>query len=586
MIWRVTGAAVVLALAATLADAQTPPRDARAANAAPVGTGAIKGVVTTADSNARSLRLVYVVIIGAMTGTLRVTSTDNEGRFSVSGLPADRYVIGASKPPYLGAVAGARRPARAGTPVVLAEGQTIENVAVRLPPGAAITGVIIDERGEPAANVAVGLQQSRLQGTERTFVTVSSATTATDDRGRYRLFSLPPGEYVVVASSGAGAIPRTLTDAEVDAAIKGTRPASAPTTSTEPVPRYSPVFFPGTTRATDATPVVLSAGEERQSVDFRLELVRTARVEGIVMTSDGQPTAVASLVMAPASQNSMMRVAFGAQLSTDGRFTISGVPPGAYTITARAMGAQAAGQFAIAQVDVSGADQTGLQLTLQPPLTFAGRIAFEGATPAPALAGRRISMRALTTGLSATAAPAISVTGADGTFTVTNVSPGRYLIGGPLFFGATSDSVTWAMQSVLVDGRDVTDLPIDIAPDALPKSVVVTFVDRTQEVSGRLIQSSGTAGVDYTLVLFPSDKRYWISGSRRILTTRPGTDGQFAFGGTGPTALPPGDYLLAVVTDIDRDEQFDPALLSSLLPGATAVTLQAGEQKVQEVRIK
>ena len=164
-----------------------------------------------------------------------------------------------------------------------------------------------------------------------------------------------------------------------------------------------------------------------------------------------------------------------------------------------------------------------------------------------------------------------------GGFSITNVFPGRYVIGGPLSFGPTTDTMTWALQSVIVDGRDVTDLPIDITAETLPKDVVVTFSDRVQELSGRLTRSTGAPAPEYAIVVFPEDKAYWITGSRRIVTTRPGTDGRFVLSGVGPTTLPPGKYLLAAVTDIDRDEQFDPAFLSALIPAAVPITLQPGE---------
>jgi hypothetical protein len=50
--------------------------------------------------------------------------------------------------------------------------------------------------------------------------------------------------------------------------------------------------------------------------------------------------------------------------------------------------------------------------------------------------------------------------------------------------------------------------------------------------------------------------------------------------------VPPGRYLLAAVTDISRDEQFDPSFLSALVPTAAALTIQAGESKTQDLRIK
>src|SRR5437773_2547924 len=120
-------AMAIIFLMAVTTFAQLPPRDTRpsAPAPAPVGTGSVDGVVMSDDAPPRPLRLAYVVLIGAVTGTLRVTSTDAAGRFAFANLAADHYLIGASKPPYLGAVAGARRPARAGTPIAVAEGQHV-----------------------------------------------------------------------------------------------------------------------------------------------------------------------------------------------------------------------------------------------------------------------------------------------------------------------------------------------------------------------------------------------------------------------------------------------------------------------------
>ena len=138
----------------------------------------------------------------------------------------------------------------------------------------------------------------------------------------------------------------------------------------------------------------------------------------------------------------------------------------------------------------------------------------------------------------------------------------------------------------MVDGRDVTDLPIDINADTLPKDLVITFSDRYQELSGRITRATGAPASEYTIVVFPEDKAYWISGSRRIVTARPGTDGRFVMSGAGPTTLPAGKYLLAAVTDIDRDEQFDPAFLAALVPASVPITLQPGDKKVQDLVIK
>lgn len=72
----------------------------------------------------------------------------------------------------------------------------------------------------------------------------------------------------------------------------------------------------------------------------------------------------------------------------------------------------------------------------------------------------------------------------------------------------------------------------------------------------------------------------WARESRRVMQTRPATDGHFVMRG-----LPPGDYLLAAVTDIDPDERYDAAFLRQLIPAAVRLTLAEGDRKIQDIRI-
>ena len=112
---------------------------------------------------------------------------------------------------------------------------------------------------------------------------------------------------------------------------------------------------------------------------------------------------------------------------------------------------------------------------------------------------------------------------------------------------------------------------------------VITITDRQQQLSGTLQDASGRAATDYTMILFPADRAYWLPDSRRIITARPGTDGRFAFLALqGP---PAGEYMIAAVTDLRPSEQFDPDFLAALLPQAFKVTLGPGETKTQDVRL-
>ena len=584
-------AAIALASALSVAVmAQTPARDARtpAGTSEPTGRGSIAGVVVSGDASARPLRLASVVVVGAATGTLRVTMTNAEGRFDVTGLPADRYQVGASKAPYLGAVAGATRPAHPGSPVVLADGQRVTDVMIRLPLAGAIAGTITDEHGQPAAGALVALQQARMRGGQRVLADIGTVVSA-DDRGRYRIYGLTPGDYVVfgVRPAPGGGAAVTLTDAEVDRAIKsGT---AGPVVGPPELVRYAPVYFPGTTRAAEATLISVGSGDEQSAIDFQLQVVRPVRVEGTVAVEPGAPP----LMLFLSSSGGPVQGTMTTRTAPDGKFSFSNVSPGTYALVARAFGPGRGGppgspnavEYAASTIEVGTADVSGLQLPLTPAPSFSGRLVFAGTTPAPGLAGRRVPLRSLTPEITGALAPIVSPTDATGAFTVTNVTPGQYVLGGPLFFGANADSLTWSLASVVADGRDVTDLPLVIS-DAPPKQVVLTYKDTWQQVTGRIATTSGAPAAGFTIVIFPADRAYWITGSRRILTTHPGSDGRFTLSGPGPNTLPPGSYLMAAVTELDRDEQYDPALLARLAEAAVPVTLAAGDRKTQDLVVK
>jgi hypothetical protein len=90
----------------------------------------------------------------------------------------------------------------------------------------------------------------------------------------------------------------------------------------------------------------------------------------------------------------------------------------------------------------------------------------------------------------------------------------------------------------------------------------------------------GQPATGVTVILFASDERFWTPGSRRIQAIRPASDGQYA-----TRTLPPGDYRLVVVTDVEPGRWFDPAFLRTL-GGFSTISLTPGAKMVQDFRIK
>ena len=575
---------LAVAILTVVTAAQIPQRDPRPAPAvatrippAPTGTALVEGQVV-ADATGAPVGLAAVILIGTRTAVLKVTSADRDGRFSFTNLPADRYTVGASKAPYLGAVAGARRPARPGSPVVVGDGATVQ-VTVRMPMGASLSGTVYDQNGQPLQGAMVGAMRRVMRNGERVLAGATPVQ-PTDERGQYRIHGLPPGEYLVSALGAHQPIRvQQLTDADVDAALAGA--ILPPPPSVGPSARPAPVYYPGTVFATQAAGVLVGAGDDRSGLDVQMQTVEPATVSGIVTMRDGSPLPQNTRVLiTTAPGTSALEIGGSVLVGPDGRFSMANQTPGHYVFVARAQNA-----YGVATVDLQGADTTAA-IVMQPPVTLTGRVTATLGTTPPSLAGLRFRFTPLSNVLSGAAAPALSPTTAAGEFRITNVVSTRYVVAGAPFFGASDASVTWGLDTVLVDGVDVTDRAIDIRMDALPKEIVLTLTDAWQDISGRVTNSQGAGVSDYTMMAFPVDEAYWLYESRRIVMAQPDADGQYRLGGPGPALLPAGDYYLAAVTDVSKDEQYDPAFLRSLVPAALRLTLGRAARMIQDVRVQ
>ena len=88
--------------------------------------------------------------------------TDAEGRYELTQLPAGRYQLKARRGGYVEVAYGQRRPFERGRPVELGESAVLQNIDFALPPGAVVTGRVVDETGEAVAHVSVSLARRRV----------------------------------------------------------------------------------------------------------------------------------------------------------------------------------------------------------------------------------------------------------------------------------------------------------------------------------------------------------------------------------------------------------------------------------------
>jgi uncharacterized protein (DUF2141 family) len=386
---------------------------------------------------------------------------------------------------------------------------------------------------------------------------------------------------------------------------------------------YAPVYYPGTTNSATATAITLAVSEERAGVDFQLVQVPTAIVAGSLASPDGRVPQGTQITLRPVVAPGMPAVPGltdqGARVLGDGTFVFSGVAPGQYVVSARATirdvdptqatQAPARGRafggptgrggpgvistvlWASADVTVNGQNVTGLALALTSGMSVSGRVEFHGTTMAAPtdLSRVRVTITSRDTQSQdfAGGLPPATVD-TNGNFVIPGIPPGSYVLranspgGGGLrgAAGTSGASGNWTLKSAMVNGRDSLDFPFEVKPGADVTGAVLGFVDKNQTLKGTLQDATGRPTSDYTIIVFAGDKSFWTPQSRRITTTRPGTDGSYTIGG-----LPPGDYRVTAVTDVEQGEWFDPDFLSQLVTKSIPISITEGETKTQDLKL-
>ncbi len=389
---------------------------------------------------------------------------------------------------------------------------------------------------------------------------------------------------------------------------------------------YAPVYFPGTPVVNDAAVISLRPNEERAGVDFALQLVPTAQITGRVLDTEGRPQAGVSVTLKPTRNDGLDLFSSlfnsSGRTGADGTFTMRGVKPGSYTMSARATpkagpeaaaaapnpaavmqqemaaimggGAPGATHWAQEEIAVQGRDISDMTLTLRPGMAITGRIVYEATTktppsdltksgltlmPAPTGTG----VNDLVAGLMGGGSTPLKVE-ADGRFAIRGIAPGKYRLNMPFAMmamaGMPSSAGGWTLKGAIVNGRDISDSPLEMRAGVDVSDVVVTFTDQPSELSGTVLDGAGRVTADFPIIVFSTDRSYWTLGSRRVQTARPSSDGKYKI-----TGLPAGEYFVCAVTAVERTEVYDPAFLSQLMGVAFKIAIKDGEKKTQDLKL-
>ena len=536
-----------------------PPRDRP--TQAPTGTARIRGRVVAADTG-NPIARARVSMYASDASVDRAITTDADGGYEATNLPAGRYRIGVSRLGFVTLQFGQTRPFESGRQLTLADGQSLDRIDFALPRGGVITGRITDHNGEPLPGIQVHPLRYSYgpSGTRQLGAAPSGARTfsgfVTDDLGQFRIYGLMPGSYIVATGPQPGMVAG---------------------------PEYEglgPTYYPGTANAGEAQVVTVGVAQEVHA-HFALVPSRLARVSGVVFDSRGRPVASRSLNLS-IQTDSVMSSRSAGTTRKDGTFDIPSIPPGDYSIDVTPYSARTGlvgpeeFEFASVPISVVGQDISGLTITTHAGWTVAGRVVFEGTSPRPSArplsvvpvaadpgSGRLVSSRGADNGR----------VDADGNFRVTGVS-GNVLFSTSLFPASES----WTLKSVRLRGADITDIGYNVASDIDGVEVVLT--DRRTTVSGIAKDARGEAVSHYMVVVLPTDLKPGTLPTRFVRAINPDQQGRYQTIG-----LPPGSYVAAAVEFLESGTHYDPSFQRRVRERGTSFNLKESQQLVLDLQL-
>jgi hypothetical protein len=288
-------------MAAGAVVAQQAPPDAASGDAIVEGKGRIEGVVVSTKTG-EPLRSARVMLTARPRSGFRGRLPDDlyafsgiDGAFAFSGLPPGDYTVFAVKAGY-----GFRYGIDIDSRVQLGQDETRDDVVLRLPPSAVVTGRVLDAYGEPLVGASVTTLTRGYYAGETRWRPMHSGET--NDLGEYRLFGLAAGRYVIAASSPRSHGPPGVAFHE-----------------------FAASFYPGADSPDQASALALSWGSEVAGIDFRLAPAPETAIQGFVVNgSTGEPCGECTVLL---QHDSGLRD-FGFTPTREGVFLMQGVAPG------------------------------------------------------------------------------------------------------------------------------------------------------------------------------------------------------------------------------------------------------------------
>jgi hypothetical protein len=383
---------------------------------APEGTASISGRVTLNGqpySNAQVLLTAQPKdndnVMQRITGAkaAQKTASDGDGHYSFTKLAAGPYEIQVFAPALVGS--------GHDDPILAADGETVDGIDFALTAGGVITGSVLLANGRPAINKLMRIQvaneqpakpESSAAAIRAMMKQILAHNTNTDDRGVYRIYGVPAGEYLVSVNSGGG--------------------------RTEGVATY----YPGVTDKTKASPVKVRAGAEATGIDFKLDLSKKGyEARGRVVDEQGNGVPGVMIIVSPVAEEganvALSGVTGQTHSNSKGEFKAEGLHPGKYNASVFSMFDDTNFYSDTASFEITSGNANGVEIKTHKGLVASGILVIEG-NDDPAVAAQlpQVQLIGLVTAGDSTPdfGMATVAVAPDATFTVKGLRPGKLMI--------------------------------------------------------------------------------------------------------------------------------------------------------------
>jgi hypothetical protein len=485
-----------------------------------------------------------------------ITSAD--GRFAFAHIPPGKYTLHADCEGYRHVWFGAATPEHLPGIITLESGEQRHNFVLRLDAVASISGVVLDQDGDPVEQATVELWAPSFSRGKPKYAQVSSAQS--NDRGEYRIHNVLPGRYIVKAAATNRAAFRIQPEV-----IATSQPAGPPIQS-----QYGAQFYPGTDHIADASELTVAPGKDIERINFRLAASSAALLRGTVIPPPELPpdsqVGVSIIRQDALAQN---HVTYGASAGPPAyTFENGGMVPGDYLLVAN-VPSGGRPYRGVAQIHLNAGADNNVTIKLDAAVDLYGTVKIEGDT-GPKAATYQVQ---LTPGDSIPlfGSPAAALAKPDGTFVLKNVVSGIWDIGvTPIPHGGYLKSMRLGDQDVLTEEMMIT--PETTAP------LNIVLSTRGGTLEGDVKTDSGVEAPRVFVLLAPSGKYSQVLSFFDVVFSD--QMGHFKLRG-----LTPGKYKLYAFEKLQWGVWQNPEFLKPYETLGEAVEISEGANPSKQLRL-